>query len=105
MGYQVGTCQLIDVNWAARIRNIQRRLATATQLATSEENRVLLLNVIMLPSVLFAAAAFEIPTWASRQIWDMQKQFLWRHSTSTEASRHKLNPGLSSPQSKRAGWG
>ncbi|KAE9265880.1 hypothetical protein PR003_g32316, partial [Phytophthora rubi] len=94
LGYQVGTGPLTDVNWAARIRNIQRRLATATQLATSVENRVLLLNVIMLPSVLFTAAAFELPTWASRQIRNLQKQFLWRHSTSTEASRNKINPGL-----------
>lgn len=44
--YQVGTGSLVDVNWAARIRNVQRRLATASQLATSVENRVLLLNVI-----------------------------------------------------------
>jgi hypothetical protein len=92
--YQVGTGQLMDVNWAARVRNIQRRLATATQLATSVENRVLLLNSIMLPAVLFTAAAIAIPPWASKQIRNLQKQFLWRHSTSTEASRHKLNPGL-----------
>ncbi|KAE9313201.1 hypothetical protein PF008_g19794 [Phytophthora fragariae] len=94
LGYMVGTGPLTDVNWAARIRNIQRRLATATQLATSVENRVLLLNVIMLPSVLFTAAAFELPTWASRQIRNLQKQFLWRHSTSTDASRNKINPSL-----------
>ena len=59
LGYAVGTGHLTDANWAARIRNVQRRLATATQLATSVETRVLLFNVIVLPAVLFTAAVFE----------------------------------------------
>jgi hypothetical protein len=50
LGYEVGTGPLTDVNWAVRIRNIRRRLATASQLATSVANRVVLLNVVMLPS-------------------------------------------------------
>ena len=61
LGYAVGTGELSTPNWAAHIRNVQRRLATATQLATSVEDRVLILNVIMLPAVLFTAAVFEIP--------------------------------------------
>jgi hypothetical protein len=48
----------------------------------------------MLPSVLFTAVAFDMPPWADKQIRNMQKQFLWRHSTSTESSRHKMNPAL-----------
>jgi hypothetical protein len=56
LGYEVGTGELTEVNWAAQIRKIQRRLATATQLSTSVETRVSLLNVIMLPSVLFTAS-------------------------------------------------
>eukprot|EP00644_Phytophthora_capsici_P003452 jgi/Phyca11/8807/fgenesh1_pm.PHYCAscaffold_31_\ len=94
LGYAVGTGPLQDVNWAGRIRSIQRRLATATQLATSVTNRVTLLNVIMLPAVLFTAAVFEMPQWADQQLCNLQKQFLWRHSTATEASRHKMSPGL-----------
>jgi hypothetical protein len=94
LGYAVGTGELSDVNWAARIRAVQRRLATATQLATSVENRALILNVIMMPSVLFTAAAFDMPKWAAAQIRNLQKQFLWRRSTSVDKSRHKMNPEL-----------
>ena len=94
LGYAVGTENLTDVNWAARFLNFQRRLATATQVATRVEHRVLLLNVIMLRSVLFTAAVFEPPPWAEQQLRYIQKKFLWRHSTSVEASRHKMNPAL-----------
>ena len=76
LGYAVGTGELTTANWAARVRNVQRRLATATQLATSVESRVLILNVIMLPAVLFTAAVFEIPPWAEQQLRNLQKQFL-----------------------------
>ncbi|KAL4163946.1 hypothetical protein KRP22_004570 [Phytophthora ramorum] len=94
LGFAVGTGELTDPNWAIRIRNVQRRLATATNLATSVELRVLILNVIMLPAVLFTAAAFEPPDWAEKQLQNLQKQFLWHHATSAESARHKLNPAI-----------
>jgi hypothetical protein len=94
LGYEVGTGELTDVNWAGRIRAVQRRLATATRLATSVENRVIILNVILLPSVLFTAGAFDMPAWTEEQLRNLQKQFLWRKTTSVERSRHKMNPGL-----------
>jgi exonuclease III len=94
LGYQVGTGEMINVNWANRIRNIQRRLATATQLATSVATRVLLLNVVMLPSILFTAAMFDMPQWAATQLRNLQKQYLWRQSVAVDTSRHKMNPGL-----------
>ena len=62
LGYSIGTGGLKDVNWAARIRNIQRRLATAAQLANSVELQFLNLNVIILPSILFTAAAIPLPS-------------------------------------------
>ena len=105
LGYAVGTGELTDVNWAARIRNVQRRLATVTRLATSVEHRVLILNVIILPAVLFTAAVFELPKWAEQQLRGLQKQFLWRHSTSTEASRHKINPALFHTPKQAGGLG
>jgi hypothetical protein len=94
LGYQVGTGELVNVNWASRIRNIQRRLATATQVATSVATRMLLLNVVMLPSILFTAAIFDTPQWAAKQLRNLQKQFLWRQSVAVDTSRHKMNPGL-----------
>jgi hypothetical protein len=94
LGHEVGTGELTDINWAMRIRSVQRRLATAAQLATSLENRVQILNVIMLPSVLFTAAVFDLPDWSGTQLRNIQKQFLWYQATSTDAARHKINPGL-----------
>lgn len=88
LGHAVGTGDRQKVDWATRIRNVQRRLATAAQLATSVE-KVKILNVIMLPSILFTAAVFDMPAWAEAQILNIQKQFLWQHSTSTEATRHR----------------
>ena len=46
--YTVGTASHTNVNWAARIRNFERRLAMTRHLATTIEYRVLILNVIML---------------------------------------------------------
>lgn len=94
LGYEIGTGDLQHRNWAVRMRKLQRRLFTATKVATSVENRVRILNAIILPSILFTAAVFDIPEWAGRAIQNLYKQFLWAHATSTEASRHKINPGL-----------
>ena len=53
LGHQVGTGALGDANWAIRIRNVRRRLANATRVATSVSLRVLILNVAMIPGILF----------------------------------------------------
>lgn len=92
-----GTAELTNHNWARRIRNIQRLLATATHIATSVDLRVNILNVIMLPAVLFTAAVFDLPAWAGKELRNLQKQFHWRHSLTADASRHKINPGLLYP--------
>ena len=94
LGYQVGTVDLVHANWALRIRNVRKRLATAASLSTSVAVRIMLLNAIMLPAVLFTAAVFRLPQWARAELHNLQKQFLWQHSTSTDSSRHKVSPGL-----------
>ncbi|KAG2816434.1 hypothetical protein PC118_g13361 [Phytophthora cactorum] len=93
-GYHVGTGNMEAYNWALRIRNVRRRLPTAVTLATSVLLRTHLLNAILLPGILFTAAVFKLPKWAERELINLQKQFLWRHSTSVEKSRNKINPGL-----------
>ena len=75
-GYEVGTGDLQHRNWALRIRKLQRRLSTASTIASSVENRVMVLNSIILPAILFTAAVFEIPDWAIRDVQNMYKQFL-----------------------------
>ena len=88
------TGDLVDANWAFRIRNVRKRLATAASLSTSVAVRIMLLNAIMLPAVLFTAAVFRLPQWKRSELHNMQKQFVLEHSTSTDSSRHKANPGL-----------
>uniref|UniRef100_M4BBQ4 RxLR effector candidate protein n=1 Tax=Hyaloperonospora arabidopsidis (strain Emoy2) TaxID=559515 RepID=M4BBQ4_HYAAE len=94
LGYQVGTGDLVGANWALRIRNIRKRLATATTISSSVAVQILLLNSIMLPAVLFPSAVFRLPHWARSESHNLQKQFLWNYSTSTDRSRHKVNSGL-----------
>eukprot|EP00644_Phytophthora_capsici_P012158 jgi/Phyca11/119482/e_gw1.38.392.1 len=76
LGYQVGTKDTRDVNWADRIRKIQRRLATACRLSTTVEDRVDILNSIVLPAITFTAAAFPLPKWAEKQLISIQKKLL-----------------------------
>ena len=74
--------------------NCQKAAITAASLSTSIVVRIMLLNAIMLAAVLFTATVFRLPKWARAELHNMQKQFLWQHSTSTVSSRHKVNPGL-----------
>ena len=88
IGYQERSGDLVDANWALRIRNVRKRLATTASLSTSVAIRILLLNAIMLPAVLL------LLQWARAELHNMQKQFLWHYSTSSVSSRRKVNPGL-----------
>ena len=85
---------MLNHNWAQRIRRSRRRLLTATSVATSVQNRVIILNTIILPAVLFTAAVFDIPAWASSELDKLYRQFLWQHASDVEVRRHKINPGL-----------
>uniref|UniRef100_A0AAV1V4U5 Reverse transcriptase n=1 Tax=Peronospora matthiolae TaxID=2874970 RepID=A0AAV1V4U5_9STRA len=105
LGYKVGTGELTNKNWAQRIRKIQRRLLTAIKVATSVKNRVLILNSIVLPSLLFTAIAFDLPRWAEVELSNLYKQFLWAHATSNERCRHKVNPGILVTPKKAGGVG
>ena len=75
LGYQVRTEDLVDANWALRIRNVRKRLAIAASLSTSVAVRIMLLNAIMLPAVLFTVAVFRLPQWMRAKLHNMQKQF------------------------------
>ena len=63
-------------------------------MATSVENRVPILNSIVLPSLLFTASVFDLPRWAEKELHNLYKNFLWEHATKTDNRRHKVNPGL-----------
>jgi hypothetical protein len=104
LGYAVGTRELTYVNWAGRIRAVQRRLTTATQLATSVENRAMILNVTMLPSVLFTAAAFDMPMGSYTNSKHPTAVFV-EEIDEREASRHNMTPELIFTPKKAGGVG
>ena len=61
LDYQLRTGKLRNIYRAFRIKSAQRRLFTATRVATTLEHRVLILNAIVLLGILFTAPVFELP--------------------------------------------
>eukprot|EP00644_Phytophthora_capsici_P008772 jgi/Phyca11/50760/gw1.118.38.1 len=89
LGHDIGHANLPKINWAKRIRSVQRRMVTAEAAATSIKDRVDLLNAIVLPSILFTAKIFPPTREALSQLVNMQKQYLWKRRVVDEPSRHK----------------
>ncbi|CAH0482022.1 unnamed protein product [Peronospora belbahrii] len=58
-----------------RIRNVRRRLLTATSVATSVANRMLILNTYVLPAVFFTVAVFRI-LWLSASFRTYTRSFM-----------------------------
>ena len=104
LGYRVGLRYLHNRNLLLRIWKLERRLILASRVDMSVQDRVLIRNSIILPSVLFTAAIFDMPEWTRREFHILYKQFLWDHATSTEASLHKINRGLLFTPKKVGGW-
>ena len=92
--YEVGTGELVQPNWAMRLRRGCRRLLTDTTVAASVQHRMVILNVTVLPSVLFTSAVFDMPRWAHTELAQLYKRFLWQHASESEVCRHKINPAL-----------
>ena len=61
LGYEISNGDLKIKNWALRIQKIQGQLSTATRVATSVVNMVLILNSIALPSILLTSSVVDIP--------------------------------------------
>ena len=62
--------------------------------ATSVQHRVVILNAIVLPSVLFTSAVFDMPRWEHTELAQLYKRFLSHHASEAEVYRHKINPAL-----------
>ena len=100
LGYQMGSGDLVDANWALRIRHVRERLATAASLSTRVAVKIMLMNAIMLPAVLFTVAVSRIPQWARAELHHIQKKFLWQlqsqlrhvvHAERSEWNRTRLH--------------
>ncbi|KAE9032193.1 hypothetical protein PR001_g10729 [Phytophthora rubi] len=105
LGYEVGFGDLSKINWEKRLRALQRRMGTAERAATTIRDRVDLLNVIVLPAILFTAKMFPPSPAVLTQLVNMQKQFLWRRQLKDDPSRHKFSPSLIFTPKKAGGLG
>ncbi|KAF1323645.1 Rxlr effector protein, partial [Globisporangium splendens] len=83
-----------DANWEDRLQKLRTRLIIAAKVSNSVVGRVLLLNSVLLPSILFTAGYIKPPAKVVDQLVNLQKQFLWKSTLGTDGTRHKVSPSL-----------
>ena len=103
LGYEVGTGELVQPNWAMRLRRVGRQLLTATTVAASVQHWVVILNAIFIPSVLSTSSVFDMPLWAHTEL----DQFYKRVYGSTRLSRGlpAQNQSGTPSHTEASGWG
>ncbi|KAF1326320.1 Rxlr effector protein, partial [Globisporangium splendens] len=94
LGIQIGTGNITQANWEDRLQKLRARLIIATKVSNSVVGRVLILNSVMLPSILFTAGYIKPPAKVVDQLVNLQKQFLWKSTLGTDGMRHKVSPSL-----------
>ncbi|KAF1328106.1 Rxlr effector protein, partial [Globisporangium splendens] len=94
LGIQIGTGNITQANWEDRLQKLRTRLIIATKVSNSVVGRVLMLNSVMLPSILFTAGYIKPPAKVVDQLVNLQKQFLWQSTLGTDGTRHKVSPSL-----------
>ncbi|OWZ10009.1 RxLR effector protein [Phytophthora megakarya] len=92
LGYEVGFADQNRVNWANRIRIIQRRMITAETAPKTVHDRVDLFNTVALPSIPFTAKMFGPSPEVLRQLVNIQKNFIWKKRMEDDPGRHKMSP-------------
>ncbi|KAF1324650.1 Rxlr effector protein, partial [Globisporangium splendens] len=94
LGIQIGTGNITQANWEDRLQKLRTRLIIAAKVSNSVVGRVLLLNSVLLPSILFTAGYIKPPAKVVDQLVNLQKQFLWKSTLGTDGTRHKVSPSL-----------
>ncbi|KAF1320354.1 Rxlr effector protein, partial [Globisporangium splendens] len=94
LGIQIGTGNITQANWEDRLQKLRTRLIIAAKVSNSVVGRVLILNSVLLPSILFTAGYIKLPAKVVDQLVNLQKQFLWKSTLSTDGTRHKVSPSL-----------
>ena len=90
LGVQVGIANLTDINWNRRIEQVKKRVGIMSQKHMSVPYRVLLLNAIFLPAILFTAT-FLLPTEKHlKSLENIQKNYLWHQTVSEIPSKHRI---------------
>ncbi|KAF1336392.1 Rxlr effector protein, partial [Globisporangium splendens] len=94
LGIQIGTGNITQANWEDRLQKLRTRLIIATKVSNSVVGRVLILNSVLLPAILFTAGYIKPPAKVVDQLVNLQKQFLWKSILGTDGMRHKVSPSL-----------
>ncbi|KAF1314926.1 Rxlr effector protein, partial [Globisporangium splendens] len=94
LGIQIGTGNITQANWEDRLQKLRTRLIIAAKVSNSVVGRVLILNSILLPSILFTVGYIKPPAKVVDQLVNLQKQFLWKSTLGTDGTRHKVSPFL-----------
>ena len=94
LGIQIGTGNITQANWEDRLQKLRTRLIIAAKVSNSVVGRVLILNSVLLPSILFTAGYIKPPAKVVDQLVNLQKQFLWKSTLGTDGTRHKVSPSL-----------
>ncbi|KAF1313879.1 Rxlr effector protein, partial [Globisporangium splendens] len=94
LGIQIGTGNITQANWEDRLQKLRTRLIIADKVSNSVVGRVLILNSVLLPSILFTVGYIKPPAKVVDQLVNLQKQFLWKSTLGTDGTRHKVSPPL-----------
>ncbi|KAF1318308.1 Rxlr effector protein, partial [Globisporangium splendens] len=94
LGIQIGTGNITQANWEDRLQKLRTRLIIAAKVSNSVVGRVLILNSVLLPSILFTVSYIKPPAKVVDQLVNLQKQFLWKSTLGTDGTRHMVSPSL-----------
>ncbi|KAF1329275.1 Rxlr effector protein, partial [Globisporangium splendens] len=89
LGIQIGTGNITQANWEDRLQKLRTRLIIATKVSNSVVGRVLLLNSVLLPSILFTAGYIKPPSEGRGPASESTKAIFVEIDT-----RHKVSPSL-----------
>ena len=103
LGIQVGVSNLRAINWELKIRKVARRLAIARTLSNTFQTKVLILNTIILPSILYLANHFLPNSAEMKQLEDQYKNYLWYQTG--EKPRWKINKTITTSPLHKGGLG
>ncbi|KAF1313253.1 Rxlr effector protein, partial [Globisporangium splendens] len=94
LGIQIGTGNITQANWEDCLQKLRTRLIIAAKVSNSVVGRVLILNSVLLPSILFTVSYIKPPAKVLDQLVNLQKQFLWKSTLGTDGTRHMVSPSL-----------
>jgi hypothetical protein len=92
LGVEIGMADLDSVNWERRLQKIEKRLGATSQYATGVRDRVQVINIACVPSLLFTAKHFPPSPATQRAIDAVWRQYIWKGTIHQEPQRaHKLD--------------